>query len=183
MLAGAGVLLVFWLAGCASISEEQCRSGDWYGIGWLDGSRGLPPDRLASHQKACGEYGLSVDGEAYRKGREAGLQVFCTPENGLAQGKSGQAFRPVCPGSSSRAYQRAFELGHEIWMVQKSITELEKKREDLEAVILDDSQPKDVRKDALEELRRIEDDLRRAKVRLRQLQARAAKVSSKSRDR
>ena len=46
-----GLLVALALSACAFISESQCRSGDWRGIGAGDGERGLGPERWSEFTK------------------------------------------------------------------------------------------------------------------------------------
>ena len=46
------------LAGCATLSERECRDQDWYGIGADDGFDGAPASTIEDHRKACTEYGI-----------------------------------------------------------------------------------------------------------------------------
>ena len=41
------------LAGCATLSETECRTGDWGQIGYNDGSVGNKRDIIGEHDKAC----------------------------------------------------------------------------------------------------------------------------------
>ena len=61
--AGGGALL---LGSCATMSEDQCRVGDWGGQGLRDGSAGLPMSRLDDHAEACAKHGVAPDVTPYR---------------------------------------------------------------------------------------------------------------------
>lgn len=90
------------LAGCASLSEKECKRGDWSAIGQKDGERGLSLSRLESHQKACGEYGINPDKVSYERGHGAGAKIYCD-RTGLEHGKKGELKkRPrMCRGVKS----------------------------------------------------------------------------------
>ena len=60
-----GITLAFALGGCASLSESDCRKGDWYGIGTSDGRNGYTPNRLSHHDKACAKHGMGVNVHDY----------------------------------------------------------------------------------------------------------------------
>ena len=49
------------LAGCASMSEDQCRRADWLERGQRDGRNGENPYRIDDHRKACGKVGIVPD--------------------------------------------------------------------------------------------------------------------------
>ena len=49
-------LLLFafgFLAACASLNEAECRSGDWYSVGYEDGTKGRFLSFFDRHVKAC----------------------------------------------------------------------------------------------------------------------------------
>ena len=60
------VVFVVALAGCASMSEEECRYVDWRTVGYEDGAAGQGAERLASRRKACAEHGVRGRIEAHR---------------------------------------------------------------------------------------------------------------------
>lgn len=99
------------LAGCASLSESECRFSDWYDIGFADGRQGRPPDHINRHVKACGEHGVAPDRRRYLDGRFSGLESFCTPHNGLAAGRSGHAYHGVCVDHDERGFMAGYSLG------------------------------------------------------------------------
>src|SRR5690606_21857100 len=85
------------LAGCASMSEEECLTADWYERGVLDGRRGEPGNYVHEHHEACAKVGVTPDNEAWQRGRSVGIRYFCTPENGERVGLEGRAYRHTCP--------------------------------------------------------------------------------------
>jgi len=54
------------VAGCASLSESECRGGDWYAIGIEDGAGGANAARLATHRDACAKYAVEDDLRTYQ---------------------------------------------------------------------------------------------------------------------
>jgi hypothetical protein len=57
-------LLLLLIAGCAGISESECRGTDWAALGKRDGSVGMnwQIDQLAH---ACSRFGVKVDEAGY----------------------------------------------------------------------------------------------------------------------
>ena len=53
------------LSACASISEEECLSADWYSLGVEDGSKGYPLSRIGNYRKDCAEVGVAPDAVLY----------------------------------------------------------------------------------------------------------------------
>lgn len=91
------LLSLIVLTGCATLSQEDCRRGDWYGLGIKDGLAGETGGRLSEHAKACYEYGIAVGNDAYLAGREQGLREYCRLENAFAVGLNGRPYHHVCP--------------------------------------------------------------------------------------
>jgi hypothetical protein len=102
------------LAGCASLSENQCLTADWESIGYRDGSNGYDAGRIGKHSEACAEYGIRVDREQYEQGRQQGLELFCTGSNGMRLGRQGYAYSGVCPASLQDEFVRGYEFGREL---------------------------------------------------------------------
>ena len=104
-----GILI---LAGCASLSKNQCLNADWYAVGLEDGAVGRPLERLGDHRRACAEYNVTPQTERYLGGRNEGLKTFCNYERGYSNGRAGYAYVPVCAAESgfSAGYQRGREL-------------------------------------------------------------------------
>ena len=108
---GALCLLASWAGGCATLSEAECRSADWYTIGYEDGAQGQPAARVQAHRRACAAHGVAPDLAAYRSGRDAGLPEFCRPEVGYALGARGRAYADVCPDDLEGPFLEAYASG------------------------------------------------------------------------
>jgi len=102
------------LSGCATLNEAECRTGDWYTIGYEDGLQGQPVTRLASHRKACAKHGVQPDLAAYTAGRDAGLETYCQPHGGYWAGLRGSAYHGVCPAHLLDDFLPAYEYGRDI---------------------------------------------------------------------
>lgn len=60
--------LLVLLAGCVSMSEQECRSADWYKLGYRDGdSYGLRP-QVDAYAAQCSRAGINADEKAYLAG-------------------------------------------------------------------------------------------------------------------
>ena len=61
-LAAAGILAGLWaLAGCSSMSANECMATDWRTVGYEDGVSGYSGDRVGQYRKACTKHGVSPD--------------------------------------------------------------------------------------------------------------------------
>ena len=129
------------LAGCASLSEDECTVADWQMIGAEDGARGLALSRLAAHRKACAKAGVTPDAEAYKRGRQEGLVSFCTYDRGYGEGRRGASQRNVCPAGELRdefldgydAGRRIYEVNQQIRGLESQLAEVRAERDDVEA--------------------------------------------------
>jgi len=126
------VMPLLLLAGCASLSESDCRSASWEDIGYRDGAKGSGPDRAQDHASACVEYGVSVDREAWKTGYERGLDVYCTPENAVEIALSGGNYSGVCPPDSDAAFATHWRAARPVYEQRQKVAQLEQRRRELE---------------------------------------------------
>jgi len=135
----AGVLTVLalaaGLAGCASLSEKECR-GDWSAIGRDDGARGLPAQELERHREACGKHDITPDAARYRAGHAEGLAAFCTPRGGYLAGRRGEAYRDACPKAAEGAFLAAHRRGQEVAALVREVQDLRRAKDELELAAL-----------------------------------------------
>lgn len=171
--ASAALLLT---GSCATLSEDQCRTGDWGGIGYNDGSAGYTADRLGSHAKACAEYGIAPDQAAYMTGRARGLTVYCQPGKGFYVGRTGGSYAGVCPASLEGAFLDGYNDGRVVWDAQQRLNraendiregqarwdEAERRLKEEEARLADPATPDSDKAAIRETLKRLRDDRRQA---------------------
>jgi hypothetical protein len=108
------------------MDRNQCLKADWYAIGLEDGARGQPLERLGAHRRACAEHAVAPDAERYVAGRNEGLKSFCTYERGFSQGRAGHAYGAVCPASMAAGFQSGYQLGRELWELNRQLGEVQK---------------------------------------------------------
>lgn len=125
LAACALVAAAFLMGGCATLSREQCLSGDWYQIGLDDGQRGVPDWRLARHVRTCRRYGVQLDREVYLAGRAEGLKTFCTEEGGYRFGLAGGDDTAVCPPERTQAFRKGYDKGRAEYLYQRSLEQEE----------------------------------------------------------
>ena len=118
-----GVLL---LSGCATLSEDECVTADWYAIGYEDGLAGRPAQRIAEHRKACAKHGVSADLTRYNSGRDAGLEPYCDARNGYRLGRAGADYLGVCPAHHERDFLAAYHAGRAIHELQQQVRRIER---------------------------------------------------------
>ncbi len=123
------------LAACASLSEDQCRAGDWRGIGFSDGAQGRSPDHIARHQKACAKVGVTPDLQAWLSGRQEGLLRYCTPANAYRVGRGGQSVAPYCSAAQLASMRPAYEHGRAYHQIGQDISDERSALSDVDRII------------------------------------------------
>lgn len=119
----AGAVLV--LAGCASMSTDECLVADWEAVGFEDGSRGAGSETLGRHRKACAKAGVAPDFLAYERGRQAGLEQYCQSSVGYRVGSSGGVYSGVCPAHLEPEFMAGYADGRELYELRSAVNDLE----------------------------------------------------------
>jgi len=122
--------LVF-LAACASLNEEACRTGDWESIGYNDGVRGRSQSYINQHRDACSEFGIAPNTATWLRGRLEGLKQYCTPENSYKTGRRGSELNNVCPTTVFGDLRLANFYGLRYYEIEQEIKALEREAEEL----------------------------------------------------
>jgi len=161
------------LAGsCATLSEDQCMTGDWAGIGYGDGANGYGTGRFGDHVKACEKYGVVPDQSVYMTGRARGLTVYCQPDRGFQVGRQGGSYGGVCPSSLEGPFLVGYADGRMIWdarqrydravsdiaNAEQRADELDSRMRDEEAKLADPAVTNDEKKAIRERLKALRDD-------------------------
>src|SRR5215510_7116253 len=132
------VLITVAMAGCSTMSKDECLAVDWRTVGYEDGVAGYSGDRISQHRKACAKYGVQTDLNQYQAGREQGLREYCKPANGYRLGSRGGSYGGVCPADMEDNFVNAFEVGHQLYTlgsrVSQAKSQLAAKRRELERV-------------------------------------------------
>ena len=113
------------LVACSSstLSKEECRTVDWRTIGYEDGVAGHSGERIGEHRRACAEYGVTPDLNAYRAGREEGLREYCQPHNGYRAGVTGAPYYDSCPPELAPAFVTAYQSGRELYVRERRVAD------------------------------------------------------------
>ena len=112
------VFMTFLLTSCASLSESECKTGDWKYVGMEDGTQGFPLSELDSHRDACSEYNITIDSKAYTAGRKSGLTEYCRLEIGYTVGSQGKTYHNVC---SNKEFSEKYYLGKKVYGLDQQI--------------------------------------------------------------
>jgi hypothetical protein len=161
------------LTGCASLSQEECLSGDWRVIGYEDGAAGQAPGRVGEHSEACARYGVAPNLDLWRIGYEDGLLSYCTRPSGFRAGVTGATYNGVCSGPEAQEFLLAFRDGRSVYDVRQALSraqsdlysaegEIDRVRRARDAARKNADQPglsDDVRDDYLDEVERLSERL------------------------
>ncbi len=123
-------LAVVLLAGCAAkptVSEYQCRAGDWQTIGFKDGAAGFASTQLLKHQEACGPFAIVPSRDEYLSGWQQGLTTYCTADNGFLMGRSGVGLNAVCNDELREPYASAYSDGRQLYVARRDVQQLSQK--------------------------------------------------------
>jgi hypothetical protein len=112
--------IILLLAGCASVSKDDCLVTDWYEIGRMDGMQGKPRTVLQNRAKACLEHGINADRLAYYQGHDEGLKHYCTEQRGFELGRMGLAYRSVCPVNLEKDFRAGYKNGMQLFCSEEN---------------------------------------------------------------
>ncbi|HLR13927.1 MAG TPA: DUF2799 domain-containing protein [Burkholderiaceae bacterium] len=121
----ATLVMSAMLGGCAVISEEECPGTDWYQKGVVDGTNGHAASRADNYTRVCSRAGVAVDVTAYYRGREQGLQSYCTAHRGLQEGLRGATYKHVCPAGTEARFLDGYHQGRDVYQQQKALDRLD----------------------------------------------------------
>ena len=123
--AAVAVTGVGLLAGCTTMTKEQCLAGAWGEKGYQDGLSGYRSSRMDDHAQACAKYGVAPNPSAYLSARNDGLRTYCTWESGFRQGRQGNSYGGVCSPAEERDFLPAYEDGRRIYVVEQAVSSAE----------------------------------------------------------
>ncbi len=126
---------LFLLGACEPISEDQCRSGDWAGLGLRDGKAGRLASTIDEYGQICGALGITPARESYLAARTEGLKTYCTPQTAYNLGRNGRNMTPVCPSEAVTSMLPAFRHGETYHEIAQIIDELKEEISDLQRAL------------------------------------------------
>ncbi len=120
-----GTIAALTLSGCATLSQDECNTLDWFELGQQDGASGQSLTRANSHARACAKHGITIDLGQYRNGYDLGLPRFCTTDTGFEAGARGDNLPQQCAATASyREMRAAFAKGQMVMEKQKVLDQL-----------------------------------------------------------
>lgn len=105
------------LAGCETMSAEECAAADWGHLGFTDASTN-GADRFGARAESCGRQGLPADGGAYAAGFADGMRQFCQPPQAFQYALRGGEFAGSCPIELQRDFYAAYGDGRRVYQAR-----------------------------------------------------------------
>ena len=109
------------LQGCATLDRDECKLADWRLIGYQDGVAGKSAARVGEYREDCAKHAVVPDLDAYRAGRQEGLQQYCTASNGYRLGNAGRGFAAVCPTALEGDFREAYNAGRKLYLARSAV--------------------------------------------------------------
>ena len=109
------------LQGCATLDKDECRLADWRLIGYQDGVSGKSAAVVGEYREDCARHAVVPDLDAYRAGRQEGLQQYCTASNGYRLGNAGRRFAAVCPVALEDDFREAYNAGRSLNQARSAV--------------------------------------------------------------
>jgi len=120
-LTGTLLLILALLQGCATLDKDECMLADWRLIGYEDGVAGKSATTVGKYRKDCAKHAVVPDLDAYRAGREQGLQQYCTADNGYRLGNTGRGLPAVCPIALEGDFRDAYNTGRKLYLARSAV--------------------------------------------------------------
>jgi hypothetical protein len=120
-LTGAILVVLVLLQGCATLDKDECILADWRLIGYQDGVAGKSATIVGEYRKDCAKHAVVPDLDAYRAGREEGLQQYCKADNGYRLGNAGRGLPAVCPKALEGDFRDAYNAGKELYQARSAV--------------------------------------------------------------
>jgi len=120
------------LAGCATMTAEECVAADWRSTGYADASEGRPASHLSHHVSACADHGIIADEAAYAEGHADGARAYCTPTNAFRVGRRGGSHPGFCPDDLAHGFDVAYQDARGLYTRRRAVTDAETQLASLE---------------------------------------------------
>jgi hypothetical protein len=121
LLTGAILAALVLLQGCATLDKDECMLADWRLIGYQDGVAGKSATVVGEYREDCAKHAVVPDLDAYRAGREEGLQQYCKADNGYRLGNAGRGLPVVCPMALEGDFRDAYNAGRKLYLARSAV--------------------------------------------------------------
>jgi len=121
LFGGIFLAILVVLHGCATLNKDECMLADWRLIGYQDGVAGKSAAEIGGYREDCAKHAVVPDLDAYRAGREEGLQQYCKVDNGYRLGTAGRGLAAVCPAALQDDFRAAYNVGRELYLARSTV--------------------------------------------------------------
>lgn len=161
----AVVVCASMLAGCQTMTVEECKVANWSDVGLRDGMAGEPLATLDDRVKDCAEAKVRVDVGRYHEGRSRGLMSYCQPDNAVRQGLAGKTYHGVCAAGIEADFRYRFDTAKAVYNARQALQNESGRRYNLESR-LRDAKTEEERRRARDALERHDQNMRHLRDRL-----------------
>jgi hypothetical protein len=154
------------LAGCATMTPQECKGADWRAIGLRDGQAGETMDMMDRRNKDCAEAGVAVNTPIYVEGRNQGLAQYCQLGKAAQLGLDGHSYHGVCSPAIDNEFRRRHAVGWELNQARTALRNVDSRQRDLEQKLSKAAEEKDKQR-LRDEIRDLDREVRRARERVR----------------
>jgi flagellar motility protein MotE (MotC chaperone) len=155
--------LATMLAGCETMTEDQCRkaaAADWAERGRADGRNGEPESHLDAHRKACAKAGVAPDERRWRQGWVEGVKAYCVPASAWKAGLDNRSYRGACRDFDEPVFLRWHQLGQDAYKTRSERDARQREIGKLEEQ-LKKAEKEDERKALREKIRQLDSEMAR----------------------
>ena len=110
------------LAGCATMSEQDCRQANWRNVGLADGRAGTSPGYIQSHAESCAKAGVQPNAAEWRLGYADGVRSYCTPNSAWTNGTANRSYQGACAGLDEGTFLRYHRAGMLVYQARQDLT-------------------------------------------------------------
>jgi hypothetical protein len=127
------LLFIGFFVGCArTLTKNECLEANWHEMGRIDGSNGEPRSKFQEHAQACSPYNVHVGREAYYRGRDRGLKLYCTKDRGYDLGILGKKYNTTCPKDLQSEFHDGYIKGKKVYTSELKLLQLRQRMQILE---------------------------------------------------
>jgi hypothetical protein len=134
------------LSACATLNEDQCRDANWQQLGYDDGQAGRHASHIDLHRQACQRHNLPIQAEEWRAGWEIGIRQYCTPQNGLNEGRAGRSYANSCPDDLRADFEDAYRVAKAVHDARSTVDRENRAMDELLRKLRDEDDRAEARK-------------------------------------
>ena len=119
------VIALSSLNACSIMSQNECQTANWSGLGYIDGSQGTSSSQFAERSNVCAKYGVRSNFAEYETGYKQGLATYCTESHGFFVGSNGNTYQGICPQNRAPLFLKGYYHGQHIFKLNSEISQIQ----------------------------------------------------------